>query len=169
MTYALVFGFSASRDYARAVRLAGSLPGYASEGADREIRHFVPVNGAALAQLEELLALVGGWRSSSLVADGSALGRPGALRAVVACQRARARSGLGELHCWGLPAVERGRVPCRLLERVLPWRLGGEYADSGLFPRDRRRHSRSDRVKDSVPEVPGGLRKGGEAYTLGVK
>lgn len=135
MTYCLVFGFSRSPDYARAVRLAASLPDYATEGAGRAVRHSVPVGGAGSPALEELLTLVGGWRSSSLLADGIPVARPAALRQVVACHRQRARSGLGELHCWGLPTLERGRVPCRLLERVLPWMLGGEYANSELLPR----------------------------------
>jgi hypothetical protein len=131
MTYTLVFGFSSSRDYARAVRLASAVPGYAAEGAGHDIRHCVPVDASAARLLDELLALVSAWRSSTLLADGVAVGRPGALRTVLACQRQHARSGLGVLHCWGLPAVERGRVPCRLLERVLPWTLAGEYATRG--------------------------------------
>ena len=142
MSYSLVFGFSTSRDYARAVRLASALPSYRSAGADREIRHSVPVDGAAPAALEELLTLVGAWRSSVLLADEIPIGRPTALRAVVACQRSGARSGLGELHCWGLPAVVRGRVPCRLVERALPWMLDGEYADSALLPRMLTAHAR---------------------------
>ena len=142
MTYSLVFGFSTSRDYARAARLAVSVPGYASEGAGRQVRHSVPVDGSAAPLLEELLVLVGTWRSTALLDDGVVIGRPGALRQVLACQRQRARSDLGELHCWGLPAVDRGRVPCRLLERALPWMLGGEYANSKLLPRLLTAHTR---------------------------
>lgn len=142
MTYSLVFGFSTSRDYARAVRLAAALPDYANEGVGREVRHSVPVDGSAASLLEELLVLVGAWRSSVLLADGVAIGRPSSLRGVLTCQRTRERSGLGELHCWGLPAVDRGRVPCRLLERALPWMLSGEYANSKLLPRLLTAHAR---------------------------
>ena len=150
MTYTLVFGFSRSRDYARAVRLAGAVQGYASAGAGPDISHSVPVEGSAAPVLQELLVLVSAWRSSVLLADGVAVGRPGALRAVLACRRQGVRSGLGALHCWGLPALERGRVPCRLLERVLPWTLSGEYANSRLLPRLLTAHAR-ELLLDACP------------------
>jgi hypothetical protein len=154
MTYSLVFGFSSSRDYARAVRIASAVPGYASEGAGHDILHYVPVEASTAPLLDELLALVSAWRTSRLLADGVAIGRPGALRTVLDCQRQRLRSGLGALHCWGLPAVERGRVPCRLLERALPWRLAGEYANSRMLPRLLAAHAR-ELLLDACPAYDG--------------
>jgi len=150
MTIILTFGWSTSSEYARAVGLAESLPGYQCEGASRAVRHQVPILGAPLPVLEELLSLVRGWRSSVLLDDGEVIGRPGSLRRVVDCQRRRARSALESLHCWGLPAVARGRVPCRLVERVLPWALVGEYADSRLLPRILTAHAREQLV-DACP------------------
>ncbi len=135
--YALSFGSSSSPNYRRAVALAQTLPGYETDGSGREIRHLVPLTHTHVDRLDELLGLVIGWRGTSLAAGGVVVGSAQlwTLRQVLACHRDRQRSGLEGLYCWGLPGLERGRVPCRLLERLLPWDLTGDYADAELLPR----------------------------------
>ena len=96
--------------------------------------------------------MVIGWRGVSLAADGVVLGdaRLWALRHVLGYHRERQRSGLEGLYCRGLPGPERGRVPCRLLERRLPWALSSDYADAELLPRLLVAHARAAMI-DACP------------------
>ncbi len=134
--YELTFGFSTSPNYARAVSIANTVPGYRTVGDQRAALHIVPVAAAHAAQLGLLLALASSWRSLSLTIDGVDVGRQriGALLRVLSCYRDLRLGGLEELHCWGLPG-RRARVPCRVIDGLLPWRLEGEYADPMVQPR----------------------------------
>ncbi len=134
--YELTFGFSTSPNYERAVRIASAVPGYRTKGGQRGVLHIVPVVPAQAEQLARLLAFVSNWRSFSLAVDGVDVGRRHvwALSRALSCYRDRRLGGLDELHCWGLPG-RRGRVPCRLVEGRLPWRLEGDYADPAVLPR----------------------------------
>ena len=134
--YELTFGFSTSPNYERAVSIASAVPGYRTRGGQRGVLHIVPVVPAHAEQLARLLALVSDWRSFSLAVDGIDVGRRHvwALSRALSCYRDRRLAGLDELHCWGLPG-RRGRVPCRLVEGRLPWRLEGDYADPAVLPR----------------------------------
>jgi hypothetical protein len=87
--------------------------------------------------VSELVDLSRGWKSTRLLVDGVQAGPEALYRllSVLACMRERELSGLDELHCWGLPERHRGRVPCRLIERALPWHLTDHYADPQLLPR----------------------------------
>ena len=48
--------------------------------------------------------------------------------------RLRYRHRLGTAFCWGLPERGRGRVPCRLIDDVLPWPVPPDYGDPQLLP-----------------------------------
>lgn len=135
--YALEFGFSTSPSYRRAVDIAKRIPGYSEAGAGRMRTHSVPVSEQRLDEVGELVELVRGWRSARLCVDGVQAGPRALYRLVVmlTCFGERRLSGLDELYCQGLPAWPRRRVPCRLVDRVLPWRLEGDYRDPELLPR----------------------------------
>jgi hypothetical protein len=97
----------------------------------------VPITHKHVDDVAELVDLSGDWKNTRLLVDGVRAG-PGALHrllSVLACMRDRELSGLEELHCRGLPERHRGRVPCRLIERALPWHLADHYADPHLLPR----------------------------------
>jgi hypothetical protein len=134
--YALTFGLSPSPNYERVVAIARTVVGYRAEGGDRNLLHVVPVDSACVGQLEQLVALTGNWRSLSLTANGIDTGRRHiwALLRALRCYRGRCVGGLEELHCWGLPGARRGRLPCRLIDRRLPWLLEGEYANPAVLP-----------------------------------
>ena len=135
--YVLRFGASPSHHYPAAVHLARRLPGYRTSGGDGPREHCVPVTRTHLPQIARLLALVEGWKHTRLTVGRTTLDvqHTWTLVQVLACHRDRGHSGLGELYCWGLPGAPRGRLPCRRLDRVLPWPLPPEYAAPEWRPR----------------------------------
>ncbi len=52
----------------------------------------------------------------------------------MSCYRERELSGLEELHCRGLPGLGGG-LPCRLVDRSLPWVVPAEYEDGAMLTR----------------------------------
>jgi hypothetical protein len=142
--YTLRFGYSPSASYGEAVRLASALPGYVVEESGRHARHTVPIDTESLPGLGPLLNIVRGWRSTELLASDVPQGaaRLWALERVIACYQARELSGLEELHCRGFPGLGGRGVPCRLVDRSLPWAPGDEYRDQALLPRLLLAHAR---------------------------
>ena len=135
--HVLSFGFSRSPNYERAIAVALRIPGCSEAGEGRQRIHTVPITHERFDDVTELVDLTLGWKSTRLLVDGVQAG-PGALRrllSVVACLQDRELGGLEELHCWGLPEWPRGRVPCRLIDRALPWHLEDHYADPQVLPR----------------------------------
>ncbi len=135
--HVLSFGFSRSPNYERAITVARRILGYSEAGEGRHRIHAVPITHERFDDVTELVDLTRGWKSMRLLVDDVQAG-PGALHrllSVLACFRDRELSGLEELHCWGLPEWPRGRVPCRTIERALPWHLEDHYADPQVLPR----------------------------------
>lgn len=135
--HVLSFGFSRSPNYKRAIVVALRIPGYSEAGEGRHRIHMVPITHERVDDVTELVDLTRGWKSTRLLVDHVQAGS-GALHrllSVLACFRDRELSGLEQLHCWGLPEWPRGRVPCRLIERALPWHLEDHYADPQVLPR----------------------------------
>ena len=56
------------------------------------------------------------------------------LLVMLSCFRRCQRSRLGLSYCWGLPERERGHVPCRLINDVLPWTAPDDYSDAQVLP-----------------------------------
>jgi hypothetical protein len=135
--YALRFRYSSSPGYEEAVRIARTMPGCVVDETGRRATHTVPVQPESLTAVSQLLGIVRGWRSTELLADGVPLSvaRLWALERVVSCYRDRELSGLEELHCRGFPGPRGGTMPCRLIERSLPWVVPAEYRDVALLPR----------------------------------
>lgn len=132
----LTFERTSSSYYREAVRLARAIPGYRREAEGERERQTVPLTIATLPLSERLLRLVAGWRGSVVEADGIALYGVEMLRllGMFSCYRRHERSRLGLLYCWGLPDRGRGRVPCRLVNAVLPSTVLDDYAAPELLP-----------------------------------
>jgi len=133
--YVLQFGVSPSTHYRTAVELARLVPGYECTGTGRELTHRVPADAGQLPLLERLIALIAGWRSTTLEIDGMMVGRAELhrLMRLIACHRERELSGLEELYCWGLPGEGTLAVPCRLVALSFPLSAPAAYTDPALL------------------------------------
>ena len=136
LRWTLTFERTASPYYREAVRQARALPGYRHLSEEQREAHCVPLTVTILPLAERLLRLVAGWRGSVVEAEGLALDGVEMLQLLhtFRCYRRHERSALGTAFCWGLPERGRGRVPCRLIDDVLPWPVPPDYGDPQLLP-----------------------------------
>src|SRR5271163_1590288 len=102
------FGKSSSSQFARAVRLAASLPGYLVQGEGRQVSHQVALevslNDASWETLKRLLQLIAGWRSTSIEIDGKAISPGKLLRSVEPikyCYARKLKHEVGDHYCSG--------------------------------------------------------------------
>jgi len=121
------FGRSSSSQFARAVRLAASLPGYRVQGEGRDVSHHVALEvsleDASWEKLERLLQLIAGWRSASIEVDGRAIRPRKLLRSVDPiknCYGRKLKHAVGDHYCSGknTPTGEASSFGCRLCRGV---------------------------------------------------
>ncbi|MCA9829291.1 MAG: hypothetical protein KC495_02360 [Dehalococcoidia bacterium] len=128
----ITFRRSRSPRFQEAIAVARSLPSF----KDREECYSVDVTASQLVQAERLLDIVGSWRATTVEADGQYLTEVESLklRRVLRCYRRKLRLRLGDAYCWGLPELRVGRVPCRVVDAVMPWVPPMPYRDPVELP-----------------------------------
>jgi ATP-dependent 26S proteasome regulatory subunit len=107
--FEITFGFSASVNYAQAVRLAHRIPGYTVTGAGKEVVHTMTMNvsladRSAWEQLRELLQLVSGWRSTRVRVAGKRVrywAFSSRLAQVKACYARKLEHDVSDAYCSG--------------------------------------------------------------------
>ncbi len=127
MGYVLLVGWSSSVRYDHARALAEVVPGttIAGEGNAAIIR--VPLHDCRPAPLLRLVSLVKDWNGTALSLDDTLLPHLSLwhLASTAECAAGAALGGAGGLHCWGLVEGHPRSVPCRFLDRILPYRADG--------------------------------------------
>src|SRR5208283_1070872 len=106
MPVKISFGTSSSSQFARAVRLAASLPGYLVQGEGRQVSHqvacAVSLDDVSWEKLERLVRLIAGWRSANIEVDGRAISPWKLLRSVDPikdCYGRKLKHAVGDHYC----------------------------------------------------------------------
>ena len=128
----LVFGYSTSGNYQRAVEICSKNPSYESTGDGRAIQHKVtlPITEAEL--LGNLYDLVGSWKSSFMQIDGVSATKKDLVYGGVGCFRDRQKAYDSEMYCYGSAAYERNIWGCKRLNMPL-YEWGGGWLELGAF------------------------------------
>ena len=128
----LVFGYSTSGNYQRAIEMCSKNPSYELTGEGKGIQHKIslPITEAEL--LGNLYDLVGSWKSSFMQIDGVSATKKDLVYGGVGCFRERQKAYDPEMYCYGSAAYDRNIWGCKRLNMPL-YEWGGGWLECGAF------------------------------------
>lgn len=152
----ILFGYSSSPNYQKAVNICKNIPTYETESEGKQATHKVSLPITEIELIINLFDLVGNWKSSQMLINGHSSTKKQLTYYGVGCFRSRQKAYKPEQYCFGEKEFEANIWGCKRLNMpIYEWGGGwleyGKFDNSGIwhFDKKRIRHELEIAIKEN--------------------
>lgn len=145
----ILFGYSSSPNYQKAVDICKNIPSYSADADDKQAKHKITLPITEVELLINLYDLVGNWKTSQMLINGHASTKKQLTYYGVGCFRNRQKAYRPEQYCFGEREYEANIWGCKRLNMPInEW--GGGWLDYGKFDNSGIWHFDKNRIKHEL-------------------
>ncbi|MBK6895537.1 MAG: zinc ribbon domain-containing protein [Alphaproteobacteria bacterium] len=142
----LVFGYSASSNYLKAVNICKNIPSYETHGDNKHSKHIVTLPVTELELITNLYDLVGTWKSSQLFLNGNLATKKQLTYYGLGCYKNRQQAYNHEEYCFGEHNYEKNIWGCKKLN-MPSYDWGGGWLEYGYLDKSGTWHLDKQKIR----------------------
>ncbi len=143
------FGQSSSSNFNKAVEICQNIPSYSVIGEGKQIEYKIILPITEVDLIINLYELIGSWKSSKMLINGSTATKKDLIYHGVGCYRNRQKAYKPNQFCFGEKEYEANIWGCKKLNMPI-YEWGAEWLDYGNFDRYGIWHIDKDRIKHEL-------------------